>query len=44
MRKAVWVIPAVAGGFYMTVRYFFRFALDRNVKQQFAPLGGQYGV
>lgn len=23
----------------MTVRYFFRFALDRNVKQQFAPLG-----
>ena len=39
MRKAVWVIPAVAGGFYMTVRYFFRFALDRNVKQQFAPLG-----
>ena len=39
MHKAVWVIPAVAGGFYMTVRYFFRFALDRNVKQQFAPLG-----
>ena len=27
------------GGFYMTVRYFFRIALDRNVKQQFAPLG-----
>lgn len=39
MRKAVWIIPAVAGGFYMTVRYFFRFALYRNVKQQFAPLG-----